>query len=58
MRLIAKGETQAAADALIRLYGRVQPGVQLELIGALEPLAGRLGLRVTKVGNTLVASAA
>jgi hypothetical protein len=58
IRLIAKNGTLAAVDALIRLYGQVQPGVKLELIGALEPLAGQLGLRVTKVGNTLVASAA
>lgn len=57
IRLIAKGGTRAAADALIRLYGQVQPDVQLELIGSLESLAGRLGLRVTRVGNALVASA-
>lgn len=57
IRLIAKAGTPAAVDALIRLFGRLQDGVQIELLGALEPLAGRLGLRISRVGQQLLASA-
>jgi hypothetical protein len=56
--VIAKGGTAAHAESLIDLFDRVRKDHRPTLLGALEPLAGRLGLRITMVGGKLVASGA
>lgn len=53
IRLIAKSGTMAAVEALTRIYSRFPPALRNELLEALEPLAGRLGLRVSRFGDTL-----
>lgn len=48
--------TREAADSLIRAYGRLEDGhLRGAVLDALEPLAGRLGLRVTREGKELCA---
>src|SRR5205085_1456384 len=55
--LIAKGTSRREADVLIRLHGSVRSGMLRSVILAvLEPLAGRLGLRITRSGNKLSAT--
>lgn len=54
--MIAKGGSTAHAESLIDLYERVRADHRHTLLGAFEPLAARLGLRITKVGAKLVAS--
>ncbi|MFM0642365.1 hypothetical protein PQQ63_37415 [Paraburkholderia metrosideri] len=56
--LIAKGGRQAEAETLIRLYENVtSASLRSMILGVLEPLAGRLGLRITRSDNTLMAMA-
>lgn len=58
VRLIALGGTQAEADSLIRLYeARRSETLRSVIVDLLEPLAGRLGLRVTQNDNRLSAVA-
>ncbi|WP_137680563.1 NACHT domain-containing protein [Aurantiacibacter suaedae] len=53
-RVIAGRGTREAADALIRAYGPLKDGhLKGVVLDALEPLAGRLGLRVTREGKEL-----
>ena len=55
--LIAKGTTRREADSLMRLHECVRSGMLRSVILALlEPLAGRLGLRITRSGNKLSAT--
>lgn len=56
VRLIAKFGTLSAVESLMRLYSGLSPSQQKDLLEALEPLAGRLGLRITRVGDTLSSS--
>ena len=56
--LIAKGGTQLEADSLMRLHETVQSAMlRSAILGVLEPLAGRLGLRITRSGKKLSATA-
>lgn len=57
VRLIAKAGNLSAFDSLMRLHDRISPAMRKNLLEALEPLAGRLGLRITRAGDKLVASA-
>lgn len=56
--LIAKGGTEIEAETLMRLY-EIVPSAMLRLVilGVLEPLAGRLGLRITRYDEKLIAIA-
>jgi hypothetical protein len=55
--LIAKGTSRREADILMRLHATVRSGMLRSVILAvLEPLAGRLGLRITRSGNKLSAT--
>lgn len=55
--LIAKGGGEIEAETLIRLYASVQSGMlRSHILGVLEPLAGRLGLRITRSDKKLVAT--
>lgn len=55
-RVIAGRGTREAADSLIRAYGRLEDDhLKGAVLDALEPLAGRLGLRVTREGKGLCA---
>jgi hypothetical protein len=56
--LIAKGGTGIEAESLMRLYETV-PSAMLRsvILGMLEPLAGRLGLRITRSDKKLTAMA-
>jgi len=56
--LIAKGGTAIEAETLVRLYETV-PSAMLRsvILGVLEPLAGRLGLRITRSHKKLTATA-
>ncbi|WP_152245628.1 hypothetical protein [Xanthomonas sp. LMG 12462] len=54
--LIARAGSMSAVDALLRLYGRVASDAQKALLEALEPLAGRMGLRITMTGGNLVST--
>jgi hypothetical protein len=58
IRLIARGGTPLQAESLIRLYEKVPRDHRSNILGALEPLAGRLGQRITEVEGKLVATAA
>lgn len=54
--LIAKGTTRREADSLMHLHESVRSEMLRRVILAvLEPLAGRLGLRITRSGNKLSA---
>jgi hypothetical protein len=54
--LISARGTQSEANTLMRLYEEVNSTMlRLVILGHLEPLAGRLGLRVTRSGNRLSA---
>ena len=57
VRLIAKAGTSSAVESLMRLHDRFSPDMRKNLLEALEPLAGRLGLRIMSAGEKLVASA-
>ena len=55
--LIAKGGTQLEVDSLMRLHETVQSAMlRSAILGVLEPLAGRLGLRITLCGKQLSAT--
>ncbi len=55
--LIAAGGTQVEAHSLMRLYEEVPPSMLRSVIlTELEPLASRLGLRITRDGERLLAS--
>lgn len=54
--VIAKGGTEIEAETLRRLYENVTSEMLRNVIlGVLEPLAGRLGLRITRSDNKLTA---
>ncbi|QND60161.1 NACHT domain-containing protein [Mesorhizobium huakuii] len=56
--LIAKGGTAIEAESLMRLYESVPSGMLRSVIlGVLEPLAGHLGLRITRSSKKLTAMA-
>ena len=57
LRLLAKIGTLSAAESLMRLFIGLPADLRKSLLEALEPLAGRLGLRITRVGDMLLASA-
>jgi hypothetical protein len=55
--LIAKGTSRREADSLMRLHESVRSEMLRSVILAvLEPLAGRLGLRITRSGSKLSAT--
>lgn len=55
--IIAKGGGELEAQALMRLYENVSsPMLRLTILDRLEPLAGRLGLRITHSGKKLMAT--
>lgn len=55
-RLIASGGTEREAEALMRLFENVASrALRADILGALDPLAGRLGLRISRSGNRLAA---
>jgi hypothetical protein len=56
IRLIAKSGTLSAVESLMRLYRQFPPALRNDLIETLEPLAGRLGLRIIRLGDTLLSS--
>jgi hypothetical protein len=56
VRLIAKSGTLLAVESLMRLYLQFSPDKRHDLLEALEPLAGSLGLRITSVGDALLSS--
>lgn len=54
--LIAKGGTEIEAEVLMRLYESVPSGMlRSHILEVLEPLAGRLGLRITRLAKKLTA---
>lgn len=56
--LIAKGGTEIEAESLMRLYENVSSAMLRSVIlGVLEPLAGHLGLHVTRSDKKLTAMA-
>jgi hypothetical protein len=56
--LIAKGGTAIEADSLMRLYETSScQMLRSVILGVLEPLAGHLGLRITRSGKKLTAMA-
>lgn len=57
LRLLAKIGTLSAVESLMRLFIGLPADLRKSLLEALEPLAGRLGLRITRVGDMLLASA-
>lgn len=56
--LIAKGGRQVEAETLMRLYESVPSAwLRSSILGVFEPLAGRLGLRITESDKKLTALA-
>lgn len=57
VKVIAKGGGQLEAEALMRLYENVSSAMlRSTILDILEPLAGRLGLRITSSGKKLMAT--
>lgn len=55
--VIAKGGGELEAEALMRLYENISSTMlRLIILDRLEPLAGRLGLRITRSGKKLTAT--
>ena len=58
VKLIAKGGRQIEAETLMRVYESVQSQwLRSTILSVLEPLAGRLGLRITQSEQKLTALA-
>lgn len=56
VKVIAKGGGESEAEILLRLYEKVSSAMlKVTILDALEPLAGRLGLRITRSGKKLIA---
>jgi hypothetical protein len=55
--VIAQGGTAAEAETLMRLYENAEAMLRLVILDVLEPLAGRLGLRITRSQGKLRAAA-
>ncbi|MEH3408766.1 hypothetical protein POW88_12125 [Enterobacter quasiroggenkampii] len=56
--VIAKGGKASDVEILLRLYESVSSGMlRILILSVLEPLTGRLGLRITQSGKKLIATA-